>query len=626
MTTRSTDRPSRRLFPCLIVGVALGVSACKKDPPKAEASTKSEAKTADNGEETPEEAKEGGAEKASTAADKIAAAPTMARGSVLGHVMLPAPSSLMGKIKRQAAPPAAAMFLDVEFIKNMAGMQLGSPRGDVIKNIDFDEPFACVLVDTKEVDFPVACTLGYLGGAKSMISDLGTDGKQADAGGAKGHFVLEGLDLYIDDVGEAVVVANHPEAIKKAKPYLEANILKRAEENLSDIEAVAYVGAAMVRYNDKLQPLLETFGAPPIDSSANPIEKAFAEYALGTNRDNVERFRQMEQATLGLGFDKAGFTARWAVFAKEGSDLHKEMEAVAAGPVDIDFVSKLPENAAMVAAMRFDGQIGEAKSMKELHDVIVREYARELGKDEAAVNKAITDFFKEENELYGNDVAVSALQLPGSLGAIILEAPAEKPGRQKWAEWSESFGAKEILGEKASAKLTWEFKRDAATVLGVPIDRWAIKPTKEGLAKLEKENPENFKALKAKWKSTTITIDRAEGEGRVIFVVSFDGGEPYMKAAIAAAKGTKSLGSNPGFKTITSRSKSMSAMYAIDVKRTANALRTLIPAEAAAKIPADLGNDLGDAFFVNSYGKNGSQTGEFAISQGVIDQLRALAK
>ena len=608
------------------MGVALGVTACKKDPPKAEESSKDKPEAAKNAEEKAQEAKEDPPEKDNTAADKIAAAPTMARGSVLGHVMLPAPSSLMGKIKRQAAPPQAAMFLDVEFIKNMAGMQLGSPRGDVIKNIDFDAPFACVLVDTKEVDFPVACTLGYAGGAKSMVSDLGSDGKQADAGGAKGHFVIEGLDLYIDDVEKAVVVANHPEAIKKAKPYLQDNILKRAEENLSDIEAVAYVGAAMERYNDKLQPLLEKMGAPPIDSTANPIEKAFAEYALGTNKDNVERFRQMEQATLGLGFDKNGFTARWAVFAKDGSDLHKEMEAVAAGPVDIDFVSKLPENAAMVAAMRFDGKIGETKSMKELHDVIVREYSRELGKDEAAVNKAILAFFEEENELYGNDIAMSALQLPGSLGAFILEAPTEKPGRQKWAEWSEKFGVKEILGEKASAKLTWEFKRDAATIDGVAIDRWSIKPTKEGLAEMEKEDPEDFKAFKAKWKSTTVTIDRAEAAGRVIFVVSFDGGEPYMKAAIAAAKGTKALGENPGFKTITSRSKSMSAMYAIDVKRTANALRTLIPADAAAKIPADLGNDLGDAFFVNSYGKNGSQTGEFAISQGVIDQLRALAK
>jgi hypothetical protein len=67
-------------------------------------------------------------------------------------------------------------------------------------------------------------------------------------------------------------------------------------------------------------------------------------------------------------------------------------------------------------------------------------------------------------------------------------------------------------------------------------------------------------------------------------------------------------------------------MFAVDVKGGAAWLRELLPAEDAAKIPPNLGNDLSDVYMAQSYSESGTQSGEFVVSQPFVDQLRALAE
>jgi hypothetical protein len=633
MTTRSPDRPSRPKFHVYVLALALAVPACKKDEKtEADATKTSEGEKSDA---TPDAKAEGDAkggigelagEAAGTAADSMSAAGALTRGSVLAHVMLPNPEALLGKIKQQAAPEAMGSFLDPKFIKEMGAMQLGA-RGEVLKNLQFDKPIACVLVDGTASPFPIACVLGYTGGADKLVEHMGTEGKQADPGGAKGHFVVEGQNLFIDALGDRVVVATDTDAIGKAKPYLEQNIIGRADKNISDVEIVAYVSAGMTRYEELLEPLLSSMGAPTPTASDNPIEKAVAEYVTGSSKDSVQRFKDMEQATLALGFHADGFTTRWAMFPVAGSEFEKEMQMASAGPVDLGFVEKLPNNSVMMAGVRFDGKIGEMKSIKALRDAVVGEYAKELGKDAATVNKAIDDFLAEETALYGEDVAAALAYEPGSLGGVVVQVPLDggKSGRESWKAWSEQFTVDKVLGPEAAKKVTWSFKADAATIGGAPVDRWTLEPTKEALAEMEKESPETFKAIKAKWTSMAVTIDRAEVDGRAIFVITPTAGDKYMQAAIDAVGGKSALAEDRGYKAIAAKNAKVSALWAVDVKQGSDLLRQLLPPEDAAKIPPSLGNDLSDVWFSSSYGRAGSQTGEFSISQGFIDQLRALA-
>jgi hypothetical protein len=550
----------------------------------------------------------------------------MTRGSVLAHVMFPDPAALLGKIKRQAAPEAAGAFLEPEFIKMMASGQLGA-RGEVVKNIELDKPVACVLVDSTTSPVPVACTVGYTGGVDKLVTHMGEDGKQADAGGAKAHYLIEGQHLYVDALGDRVVFGTDPDALTKGKPYLEKNIINRADKNISDVEVVGYVSALMTRYEKELQPILDSVGKPPLPSPDNPMQQGITEYMLGTNKDMVAKFKQMEQATFAFGFNAEGFTARWAVFPTKGSEFEKELQAVSAGPVDLGFVEKLPDHSAMVVGMRFDGKIGEVKSLRALRDLIVAEYAKELGKDATAVNASLDAFFAEETLLYGEDIAAALTYEPGTLGGLLLEVPLEggKSGRDGWKAWSEKFVAADVLGPEASKKITWSFKADAATIGGTPVDRWTIELTPDALAEIEKESPTELKAFRDKWKSLAVTVDRAEVEGRTIFVITPTEADKYMQAAIDAVSGKAALADDTGYKTVASKNAAVSALYAVDVKQSADFVRQLLPPEEAAKIPSPLGNDLSDAYFSSSYGRAGTQTGEFNVSQAFIDQIRAFA-
>jgi hypothetical protein len=210
---------------------------------------------------------------------------------------------------------------------------------------------------------------------------------------------------------------------------------------------------------------------------------------------------------------------------------------------------------------------------------------------------------------------------------MLLEAPLKdgKSGRESWKAWTAVFEPDAVLGPEAAKKVTWSFKADAATIGGTPIDRWTIELTKEAMAEIEKDSPASFSTVKAKWKSLAITIDRAEVDGRAIFVITPSDGEKYMQAAIDAAGGKGALAEDRGYKTVASKAADMSSLWAVDVKQSADLLKQLMPPDEAGKIPAALGNDLSDAFLSSSYGRTGSQTGEFTVSQQLIDQIRALA-
>ncbi len=631
------NRPSKQssfnlLALCLLVA-PVGI-ACKGDKAadeKADATEKKAAKAdgkdGKDGEDGKAEAKDPKPVDAAiaTAADGISAAPTLARGDVLGHFMVPNPVGFLAEIKTQAAPASAAMFLDEQLLKSLASGQLGE-RSAVATNVQLDSPFGCAVVDSTVVDVPVACVFGYLGGAKALAGDLGKEGRQENDDGHVAHFVLEGNDIYLDDVDNLVAVSNHKDIFAKAKGYLATNIVERSEKAVSDIEIVGYVSAAMDRYKEELEPILAEMGKTPFTAEGSPMERAFFEYSMESNKQSVERFRQMQQITVGFGLEPAGFVTRWAVFPTAGSEFETELKAVSAGPVDTKFLGGLPSATWMAFGIRFDSKITDHDFIKKLSDIFVSEYAKELGREPEAVKTSLTAFFDEESKLYGDDVGLAVVHQPGTLGAFVLELPLEDAsGRDAWKAWSEVFGPENVLGADGSKKVTWSFKTDALSIGEIPVDRWQIKPTPEGLKELRGEAGADFAKLEAKWKGLTVTVDRAEVDGRVIFVISPTDAEKHLQSAIEAAQGKGSLSGDAGYEKVLARAPKVSVLYAINAKGALDWVRELAGPEEAASIPRMVGNDLSDFFVVNSYSQSGSQAGELVLSQAFIDQLKALA-
>lgn len=630
------NRPSTQsslplLALCLLAAPAgLGCKGDKADE-KTDAAAEKGAKT-DGDSKDSKDSKNSGESKAkpldaaaATAADGISAAPTLARGDVLGHFMVPNPVGFLGEVKSQAAPQSAGMFLDENLLKSLASGQLGE-RSAVATNVQLDSPFGCAVIDSTVVDIPVACVLGYLGGAKALASDLGKEGLQEEADGHVAHFVLEGNDIYLDDIDTLVAISNHKDVFAKAKGYLSTNIIERSDKAVSDIEIVGYVSAAMERYKKELEPLLAEMGKTPFTADGNPMERAFFEYSMESNKQSVDRFRQMQQITVGFGLEPAGFVTRWAVFPTAGSEFETELKAVSAGPVDTKFIGGLPASTWMGFGMRFDSKITDHEFVKKLADIFATEYAKELGREPEAVKTSLTAFFDEESKLYGDDVAFSIVHQPGTLGAFVLELPLEDAsGRDAWKAWSEVFGPENVLGADGSKKLTWSFKPEALSVSEIPVDRWEIKPTSDGLKELRGEAGTDLAAIEAKWKGLTLTVDRVEVEGRAIFVISPTDAQTHLQAAIDAAKGKGSLSEDAGYGKILAHAPKVSVLYAISAKGALDWVRDIAPPEETASIPRALGNDLSDFFVVNSYSQSGSQAGELVLSQAFIDQIKALA-
>lgn len=616
------------------LGATLCIAACPEEDKKSDdgsAEKDKGEKSGDDGKDDDkgkEKAEQGPAGDGGPVADAISPASKLQRGDVLAHVMLPNPSAFIKEIKEKAAPTAAAMFLDENMLRNIVSGQLGS-RAGVAKNVDLAHPLGCVLVDSKATKAPVACVVGYKGGADATVTDLGADGKQADAAGHAGFYKIEGEDLYVDGLGSAVVLSNHAEVFAKAKPYLESNIVGRADKVVSDIEAVAYGSGIVERYEEELKPLLAEVSKPAAIPGDDKLKKAFTSYSQKSTEDSIKRLTEIDQLTVGLGLEDVGFVVRYAMFPQDGSELQKMVSETAAGSMDPEFARRLPAGTWGVMAMKMDPvKMWENPSTKDLRDILIEAYADATKKDAAATKTAVEAYFNEVEDLYGKDMAWGFVHEPGTLGGLVIAtaiADGKNP-REHWQKWAEGFKSEEILGPEASKELTWSFKMDAAKVDDVPVDHWIIEPTEKAAKKLRKEGGKELAKWEPRLGGLKLTIARADADGVSLIVIAPGSADKYMEKAIKAAKGQGSLKGDKGLDFVVARHAGTSGLFAVDVKTGAAWIKDLLPPEDAAQIPPNLGNDLSDFFVVGSYSKEtGSQSGELVLSQAVIDQIRALA-
>jgi hypothetical protein len=618
-----------------IAAVIALAPACKKDEPTPDAKT-ADGKAADPSKPgspaKPGEPAKPGIDPGTgvnPTDQPITPATKLQRGDVLAHVLIPNPSALLVAVKTQVVPAAQASFVDESFLRTMGGGALGA-RSGIATHVDLAKPFACALVDLTAAQAPVACIVGYTGGADALVTDLGAEGKQADAAGHAAKFVIEGQEIYVDNLGGEAVVSNHGDVFAKAKTYLETNVVARAGDVVTDIEVVAFPSSLMKRYEAELAPVLGMLGkVPPPSAGGNAFADAIAAYGVKANARTVDSFRQLDQMTFAVGLDPIGLVMRFATFPVPGSELEQQAKTTAAGPMDAAVVKNLP--ASSWAVMGFNAHLGQAfesPPMKELRNVFVDAYATQLGKDKAATEVAVDAFITEQNATYSGQSAAAFMHQPGTLGAVavVRGLQAGKDARESWKTWATGFTPEAILGAEAAKKITWSFQMDAAKVGEVAVDRWIIEPTEESKAEIRKDGGAKLTEWETKLGGLKLVINRAETDGKVAFVISPAADDKYAQAVVEAITGTNALGSDPGLTTILDRNPGVSAVFGMSVKGVMAWAAEIVPPEELAKLPPGLGNDLSDFFVAASYGDNGAQSGEFVISQRFIDQLRALAK
>lgn len=608
---------SRRLTCLLGFGLAgslLAVTACKKDEPVAD---KAEAKA--QGQQA------AASDKSTPLPSAVATTPAteLQRGEVLAHVLVANPSGLLAKARTQLRLPMA----DETMLRAQLGAALGD-RAAVAQGIDFGRPFGCAMVKVESW----ACVVGYSGAGNKLATDLGEQGKQADPIGHVAHFRMGQNDLFIDSLGEAAVVSTGPESFGLAKGYLERNIVGRASASASDIELVGYVSAGMKAYEDKIKPFLDLASqSQPVSASGDPkldkVVQAWSDYNTRSTRDSFETLKDMKQVSIGLGLEPAGLVGRMAIFPVEGSRFQKEA-MVSAGVLDTKLVASLPASSWLAFGGIMDRKLAwEAKSSKEIRDLLIQSYTDLMGKDAKEAQAAIEKFIQENIADYGSQYAFAFAYEPNTLGGIVAVQPLQ-PGRKArdgWKAWSTSFTPDSVLDAETRTTVTWSFKTDADTILDVPVDRWTIEPGKAMRKQIEQSADPKVAALIERLGGAKLVIDRAEVDGKVLFVIAPKAEKAYMKAAIEALRGDRSLADNAGLATVLARTQqAASGLMAIDARQTLAWLRAILPPDEAAKIPPALGNDLSDFYLWYALSGKGAETAEMVVSQPFINQIRAL--
>jgi hypothetical protein len=630
---------SRAVLCAAFVVPLVTVGACKDDKKDSAAdaaktgdATKSEAGDAkDSGDaEKPGDDSAGGiaGKIAGGLVDDIAPADKVTRGDALGHILIANPNGMLDKVAKQAAPSKFAASVNEAAIKALGGMALGD-KAAVVQHLDFAKPFGCVVVDSTVIDVPVACTMGYTGGSAALATDLGSDGKQADAGGHVAHYLIDGNDVFVDDLGGQVVVSNHTELFAKAKGYIESNMIGRAGKVATDIELVGFFDAASKRYRTQLDGLLAQMESASSVKTGKELVDAMMEYNKKSQRETFDRMSEIEQITIGLGLEPVGLVARFATFPVEGSKLQAQAKASAAGPMDPKTIQSLPESAFVVVGMNADWKAAmESEQFVSMRDLMIETYADATGKDAATVKGAVTNYMNETRDIYGNEWGFAFVHEPGTLGGIVMSQSLLKPGREHWRGFTKSFTPEAVLGKVGTDWVTWRFEEKVSTVDGVEVDRMIIEPGPKLAEEIKKEvakSPE-MATIESRLGGFKLVMDRAETADRAMYVFAPKAEERYMASLMAAAKGTGALGENKGIKLVFDRNPKVTSVMAVDGKAAIAWFKEIVPPEKAAEIPPGLGNDMGDMFMVTSYLDNGSQTGEFVIGQPLIDQVRKLAE
>lgn len=614
--------------------LALAMPGCKKDEPPAPAAdgktadAKTDSKDAKGGTPTGTGTDTGTG--TNPVGSPLSPATQIQRGNVLGHFVIANGSTLISETSTQLVPTAQAAMVNEQTLRSLAGAGLGD-RGKLATNLDLSKPLGCAVIDSAATMVPVACVVGYTGGAAALAADLGNDGKAADAAGHIAKFTVDGQDIFIDDLGGNAVVSNHAELFEKAKGYLETNIVGRASSLASDIEIVVFPSAAMTRYEPVLAPIFDQLkkvqAAAPMGD--NPFAKAMQGYQSTQNDRLVKMFKEMDQFTIALSVEPVGFVMRTAMFAVPGSDFEKETKLAAAGAFDAKMLEELPKSSFLVAGYASNlHKVADSPTFAELKKSMVAAYAEATAKDPATVSTAIDAFIAENDAIYGDHAAFALVHEPGTVGGLVAvtQLEAGQSGRESWKTWSAAFTPEAVLGAEASKKVTWSFQADAATIGGVAVDRWTIEPSAEVAAQLRKEGGEELAKWEPRLGGLKLVINRIEADGKAAFIVSPGADDKAVQAAVDALNGTNGLTGDPGLSTLLTRNAGVSGMFAINVKGGANWVKELVPPDKAGQIPADLGNALDDVFMASSNSATGSTSSEIVVSQRLIDQIRALAK
>ncbi len=555
---------------------------------------------------------------------------------VLGHFALPNASKLLADVRQQLVTDQYQNFLDEAGLRSLVSLALDK-RGKVAQNIELVQPMGCAVVDFKTWENPVSCTFGYKGGVKALLSDLGGLGRKADSGDHVAVYEIEGEQVFIDSIGNHVVVAAHDDLFKKTQSYLKSDIIDRGNAMIGDLEVVAYTGTIWARYQKDIEGLMAQFqdlsASSPSETGNAKLDtavKKWVEYNQKSTQKSLDRLSQFDQVALYVNVAEAGVSFGFTAIPTAGSQAEKEAKLAGGRLIDPAFVKTLPVNSWLVAAFNVNPEVTDTEQVREIRELAIDTWCELAGLDKASVTASVNAHIKESRGLFDGQGAFAFFDQEGAtfgLAAVQHLMPGVN-ARELWKTWNAKFTPVAVLGKEFSQYITWEFTTDTAEIDGAPIDRWVIKPAAKLQAVIDKkiaEEPDAKQMIDQYWGPIALTIDRAETNGNVVWVISPKAEEAAMRRVLAAQKGDGSLASDPGLEAIFAQNQALSGLVAFDLKSTLGWLSGFPEiADKVAEVKAKLGNNLSDVQLTTLTLPNGVMTFEYVVTQPLIEQIKGM--
>ena len=591
---------------------------------------------------------------AATAPDRRLTVSPDDRGPLIGHFRLGAIDSIVGKVRKQMTPPGLSLFVSTSALKSALTKEADKPiQKATLEHFAFDKPVFCGLADPMKYAEPAACALGYSGGAEQLAEDLALEMTTAKAEGHVAHLVSdEGKHVYLDDQDGFVFVSPEPELFGEVGKTVVAlakspgrdlefalypSVLTKTyapllRKTLSDVAEGRGSGKEIRR---EVEGRLREMGVVDLSDLENLLDDLDdlspedAKEALDAVDVLIPLLDEVDTAGLGVDLEPAGLVLSAWYDATTGSKLQAERHR---GPkVDPDWASTLPAESLFAgASVDVEDEDEDIDQVDETWSEIISELIAELyeeytGNPRAFIEPELAEFRRARDELYGPRTAWSIYTGDGG-GAVVLirELDAGKSGRKAWKDWATRFGAERILGKDASRYVTWSLTPDAASVGGVPIDRWSITITEETGRELESDL---FLASVGQYLidhgGFSLHVDRFEKDGRASFVFAPVKSEAFVEAAIEAQASKKVLA---GVDEILGRGTHPLSFWGFDLAKISVVAKDAAKEEVPEMLrKATIGTDLADLYGV-TYLRTDGGAAELVVSQGLIDQLVAAAK
>lgn len=556
------------------------------------------------------------------------------RGPAYAHFLIAAPNKLLEQANRQYGAKGGGVPLDEASLRAQLAAVAG-PRKGVAQNIDLKQPFGCVIIDPMPhmagPTWPGACVLGYTGGTKALIDDMGKEGKRGDAEEHAAAYDLFGRSIYVDALGDHVVLSGTPKLFAQTKGYLEKNLIARAAKH-EGAELTVHANAIMKQYGPMLAPFLANAGNVPTIAAEDPkldaIATAINEYRKKSQQETLDSLKNTEQFQLIIESVEGDLRVSTRIRTAADAPAHARWARGGFGKIDLTLLASLPSKPAAVFGTRQDiGKFVAELQRQGLFDIVQTGYEAFSGKKDD-IRKELIDWSQTMGKSILGSGAFGLYGAPGNMGAaVIVQRLAPKAQMRDLAKAHvEKFPA-ERFGPETKNYATWKFETDVFAVQNVPVDLYTVEAGPKTIEALDAETDPSVAKLKIFLGGWKLEAYVAQVGDVAITVVAPQREKEYLEQTITAALGKGGIEADPGFTNMLSLAAGNSVAMAIDGKSMVAWVADFLGENERKELLAHpFGRDLGDLLIRLRGHEEGHFTGELRVAPHIIEQVGAIAK